>query len=232
MNSSLPTVSPSAAEGRSSSLPDLAGHELRNALNLMQLAAEVLQRVPELQAHPAARHAVGSLRTALQRQGRTIDAVTELWRADQGGLPLEPRDVDLPALSARVLDDCAEDARARGVSLRSTVVGTPQPLHTDPRRLHQLLEALAKDVVAQAPSGQVVTLSLQADELVLGTEGDDGTVPLPRVTLRLALAQALARALGLRLSFDPLRGHRLALQSLPAGTAASAATAAGRDAAG
>ncbi len=79
-------------------------HELKHPLNLIQLNAEILRRLPSLRNISAASKAVGTICDAVTSQARIIDDLLDVARIRTGKLKLKTQPVDLLALLQGIHD--------------------------------------------------------------------------------------------------------------------------------
>jgi len=157
-----------------------AGHELRGPLTLLRASVEVALRaaapapapapaaaLPEGAGRPDGRDRPDDEQRALLRDAldecdhmaRLVDDLLLLSRLDAGRLPLQPADVDVPALLADVGRRAGRLAAARGVTL--DVAAGPAggvSARCDPARLRQVLLILVDNALRHTPAGGRVSL--------------------------------------------------------------------------
>jgi signal transduction histidine kinase len=166
----------------------MLGHDLRNPLNTIATAAQLVQRratAPEI-GRPAAR-----IVTAAERMSRMIAQLLDLARVRAGGLQLAPRPLELAELLRGVLDElCTHHPGAR-VDLVATGA-----LHGewDGDRITQLLSSIVGNALVHGEPGAPVRIEL------------DGRDP-QRVAIRIANRGAIADDV-LPTLFEPYRGVR------------------------
>jgi signal transduction histidine kinase len=80
----------------------ILGHDLRNPLSAILVSAELLGH--RALAEPDAK-AVARIRSSSQRMTRMIHQLLDLTRTRSGGIPVQPRPVDLAELAHRVVDE-------------------------------------------------------------------------------------------------------------------------------
>ncbi|HEX3766520.1 MAG TPA: PAS domain-containing protein [Kofleriaceae bacterium] len=166
----------------------MLGHDLRNPLNTIATAAQLLQRRatgPEI-ARPADR-----IVSAADRMSRMIAQLLDLARIRVSGLALAPQPLDLAELFRGVLDELRELHPAGRVDLVTTGA-----LHGrwDGERITQLLSNVAGNALAHGVPGSPVRVEL------------DGRDP-ERVAIRVANLGAIPLDV-LPTLFDPFRGVR------------------------
>ncbi|WP_030676085.1 sensor histidine kinase [Streptomyces cellulosae] len=142
---------------RRAMVSDIA-HELRSPLTNIRGWLEVT-RDGVVAPDPALLAALHDEALVLQR---VIDDLRDLADADAGTLRLHPEPVRCQDLLDQVAAAHRVAADAGGVTLRTTVDGTPW-LEADPVRMRQALGNLVSNALRHTPSGGTVTLSARRD---------------------------------------------------------------------
>ncbi|MFI6936293.1 sensor histidine kinase [Streptomyces sp. NPDC050287] len=150
---------------RRAMVSDIA-HELRSPLTNIRGWLEVT-RDGVVAPDPALLAALHDEALVLQR---VIDDLRDLADADAGTLRLHPEPVRCQDLLDQVAAAHRVAADAGGVTLRTTVDGTPW-LEADPVRMRQALGNLVSNALRHTPAGGTVTLSARRDSDG-GGEGD------------------------------------------------------------
>lgn len=145
-------------------------HELKQPLNLIQLNALLLQRLPDgpRQSREIDRIARLILRT-VAGQARIIDDLLDLSRIQTGKLALELDDVEWGPIIERSIDIVSSDAAARNIRINVDLDCGAVPLRADPVRLEQIGWNLLTNAIKFTPGdGEVhVALQREAHEAVL-----------------------------------------------------------------
>lgn len=192
---------------------DLA-HELRTPLAEARLLAELARRQPG-----AAGGNLVQLEAALVDMAGIVDALLYLARIEAGSEQPQPAPLDLAALLVAQVERCRAPAAARGLDWQ--LRAEPCRVLADRRLLERLLAILCDNAVQHAPPGDRLLAHCAGDPPALWL---DNAAPqltaddLPRLDERffhraeggngahaglgLALARALAEALGLDLAFS------------------------------
>jgi two-component system OmpR family sensor kinase len=164
LNAMLARIEASFARERA--FVDDASHELRTPLSILRAELELALGSARDPSETEA-----ALRSALEevdRLSRLADDLLVLARADAGQLPIEPADVDLAELAARVV---------RRLGSRHPVVtvsGGPVRARVDPRRVEQVVTNLVDNARRHARERVVVTVGRDAGEAATITVADDG----------------------------------------------------------
>jgi two-component system CheB/CheR fusion protein len=137
-------------------------HELKNPLNLIQLNAELLSRLPEASSSAAIARAAETIRRTVQGQAQIIDDLLDLSRMNTGKLTLYREPVDWSATIKRIANAAGDDARAHGIAL-NTDVDEALWIWADPVRVDQVAWNLVSNALKFTPQGGRVTLRLKAD---------------------------------------------------------------------
>ena len=158
-----------------------ASHELKTPLTVLGGYVDVL-RTGDLDPETRAR-TLAALRREVDHLSRLSADLFLLTQLEAGGLPLEPRVVDLSEL----VEDIGEAARVIGPGLQVDVVRDGRlPATVDPDRLTQALMNLVDNAVRHTPPGGTVRLSTRrADgQAVVEVENTGRRIPpddLPHV---------------------------------------------------
>jgi two-component system, chemotaxis family, CheB/CheR fusion protein len=138
-------------------------HELKNPLNLIQITAEVLARLPDLRGSQQSQRAIKTIQRSVQSQARIIDDLLDLSRVHTGKLMLELAEVDLAAL-INTLTTMNDD---EGSSLPEiTVSETDRPLliQADPVRVEQIVGNLLSNAVKFTGAYGSIDVSLKEED--------------------------------------------------------------------
>jgi heavy metal sensor kinase len=142
-------------------------HELRTPLATMRSEIDVSLRVDELT--PAAREVLQSAREEVDRMSRMVADLLTLAAADDGVLGLEPRAVDLAALTATVVDELDALARARDVTIEHD--GPSVSVLADPDRLSHAVRNVVENAIEFSPEGGTVRITTAPGRLVVEDDG-------------------------------------------------------------
>ena len=151
---------------------------------LADLAHELRTPIATLAAHHEAmadgiltsEEAADVLAGQTTRLARLAEDLGEVSRAEEGRVPLAPRDLDVHALLAGVGEEWRERSAASGVTLRiQGPTAGEVGVRADPDRLAQVLDNLLANALRHTPRGGTVQLSArdEGDQLLL-VVADDG----------------------------------------------------------
>ncbi|MCW7539007.1 PAS domain S-box protein [Aquabacterium sp. A7-Y] len=135
-------------------------HELKNPLNLIQMNAELLTRLPGAREVPAVVQAAETIHRTVLSQAQIIDDLLDLSRLNTGKLTLRRTQVDFLAIVQRIAEAVAADALAKQLDIQLELPEQPLLLHADPVRLEQITWNLVSNAVKFTPSGGQVVLRL------------------------------------------------------------------------
>lgn len=140
----------------------VVSHELKHPLNLIQVSAELLARLPELQGVAMAQRASDNIRSAVRSQAQLIDDLLDLSRVRTGKLQLQLEAVGVEAVEA-IVEIAGTDARRKGVALH-WVCATPRlQLWCDRVRVEQIVWNLLNNAIRFTPAGGRVTVALSQE---------------------------------------------------------------------
>jgi heavy metal sensor kinase len=138
-----------------------ASHELRTPVSIIRTAAEVgLSRDRRDEAEY--RETLTIAREQARRLTRLVEDMLVLARADAGGYPIHPVDLDL----GEVVDDCRRAvtviAHERGIHVQQSPPGSEVPFRGDADLLRRLVTNLLQNAIQHTPPGGSVGVSLAA----------------------------------------------------------------------
>lgn len=139
-------------------------HELKHPLNLIQLNAEILRRLPSLRNISAASKAVGTICDAVTSQARIIDDLLDVARIRTGKLKLKTEPVDLLALLQGIHDVVSSEQHPCPVRLELPADNLPMMIEGDVTRLEQIIWNLLNNALKFSPAGNEIRLVLSHDE--------------------------------------------------------------------
>lgn len=139
-------------------------HELKHPLNLIQLNAEILRRLPSLKNISAASKAVGTICEAVTSQARIIDDLLDVARIRTGKLKLKTEAVDLRTILQGIHDVVLSEQHPCTVRLELPADGLPLMIEGDVTRLEQIIWNLLNNALKFSPAGSDIRLVLSHDE--------------------------------------------------------------------
>lgn len=129
-------------------------HELRTPLNGLLGYAQLLERDPRLVAEQL--ESIGAMRRCGEHLLTLINELLDLARIESSRAVLEPCDFDLTELLSGVTEMMCLRARAAGIEFISEQAAElPAVIHTDPRRLRQVLLNLLGNAIKFTSAGHV-----------------------------------------------------------------------------
>ena len=137
----------------------MMSHELKNPLNLIQVSAELLARLPQLQGVALAKRASDNIRGAVRNQAQLINDLLDLSRVRTGKLQLQPETVGVEAIEA-IVDIAATDAKGKGVLLHWVCEAPDMQLWCDRVRTEQIAWNLLNNAIKFTPAGGSVAVTL------------------------------------------------------------------------
>ena len=177
------------AQARTELLANVS-HELRSPAHCIAGFAELLLQAPL--ASPQRRY-VELIADQCQSMLRQVEDLLSLSALEAGGVELAQAPVDLVALSDALIEGSAQEARARGLTLRAQVAIRECWLLGDALRIKQILRNLIDNALKFTDRGGVV-LSLSEDGqgrwlLLTVSDTGQGMAPDQIETLRLPFRQ-------------------------------------------
>jgi len=158
----------------------MLGHELRNPLNAIATAVEVLNRVDA--AAPAAIRAREIITKQTRQLANMMDRLLDVGRVIADEVKLLRQPVELAALAGRAIDAARPKAVARQhrleVSLSETWVDA------DVQRIEQIIEQLLDNAIKYTPPGGCIGVRLRADDGVARLTVSDSGVGIDPALMR------------------------------------------------
>ena len=140
---------------------DDASHELRTPLAILK--AELDLALSKSRTREELLAALNSAAEESDRVGRLAEDLLVLARADRGGLPVRPVQLDLGALLCDIADSFKTVASVRGISIEPRVAPNLQA-RLDPQRIRQAVCNLLDNALRHTPpEGQVEIGAERAD---------------------------------------------------------------------
>ncbi|WP_093396182.1 CheR family methyltransferase [Halopseudomonas xinjiangensis] len=131
-------------------------HELKHPLNLVQLNAELLARLPVTRSVPVVGKAVKTIGDAVRSQARIIDDLLDVSRIVTGKLNLHLAPVDLGKLLRDIREVVEADAKENPLILEISEDDEPLTLHADPLRVEQIAWNLINNALKFSDAGEEV----------------------------------------------------------------------------
>ncbi len=224
-------------------------HELRTPLNAVLGYAQLLESDPALPDH--IKHSVRVIRRSSDHLSGLVDGLLDISMIEAGRLQILKDEVVLPDFLAQIVDMVRLQARENGLEfVYSAPENLPERVHTDEKRLRQVLINLLSNAIRYTDTGQV-RMTVQYSGQVARFDIEDTGIgispadqarifaPFERVEdpvrpragsgLGLTITRLLTEAMGgeLTLSSTPGQGSRFTvrvlLAPLPAARRADAA---------
>lgn len=191
-------------------------HELRSPLNAILGYAQLMERDTSLS--PARRSNVSTMRRSGEHMAGLIEALLDIAKIEAGRIDIYRDAVRLPEFLQQLVQMFQLQAAARGIEFEFSSRGyTPDIVHTDERRLRQILINLLSNAVKFTQSGtvslrltwrsEVAEFAIQDTGIGIGAENierifepfvrlDTPVIPTPGVGLGLTITRLLTQIMG------------------------------------
>ncbi|CAI8902429.1 two-component system, chemotaxis family, CheB/CheR fusion protein [Pseudomonas sp. IT-P74] len=148
-------------------------HELKHPLNLIQLNAELLRRLPVTKNLSPAAKAVNTICEAVTSQARIIDDLLDVARVRTGKLKLQSVAVDLNNVLRDIYTVVLNDGHDIKVELQAPAEALM--IQADPTRLEQIIWNLVNNALKFTPAkGRVLLIASQAGNMARLDVKDNG----------------------------------------------------------
>ncbi|MFH3480477.1 hybrid sensor histidine kinase/response regulator [Xanthobacter variabilis] len=152
-------------------------HELRTPLNAILGYAQLLERDSSIPAHR--RDAIRVVRRSSEHLSGLIDGLLDISKIEAGRLHLYRDEVRIHELLDQIVDMFRLQAQARGIEFRhARSPRLPQVVHTDEKRLRQILINLLSNAIKFTARGHV-TFSVAYRNQVAEFEITDSGIGIP-----------------------------------------------------
>ncbi len=138
-------------------------HELKNPLNLISLAAQLLAAHPQTQSSESLQRIAGTIRTSVKSQMQLIDDLLDLSRIQTGKLSLNLEPVLCDELVAHIMAAVRPEAEGRNVAMHLQVEPGDYRMKADPVRIEQIVWNLVGNAIKFTPAGGTVRVRLVSE---------------------------------------------------------------------
>jgi two-component system CheB/CheR fusion protein len=138
-------------------------HELKQPLNLIQVNAELLTRLPEARPIAPVMRIGQTIQRAVSAQSKIVNDLLDLSRIQTGKLSLVYEDVDLLELTRMLGQAQANHLESKDIAFTMTLGATPIVCRCDRVRVEQIVWNLLGNAAKFTPSGGRISLDLQED---------------------------------------------------------------------
>lgn len=139
-------------------------HELKHPLNLINVKAEMLPRLPEARGVASIRQAADAIRRSVKNQALIIDDLLDLSRIRTGKLSLEITEVDITHVLSVIHDACEADVQERGITFTINGAHAPTFIRVDPVRCDQIIWNMISNALKFTQRGGSIDVSVSIDE--------------------------------------------------------------------
>jgi two-component system, chemotaxis family, CheB/CheR fusion protein len=150
-------------------------HELKQPLNLIQLTAEMLTRLPDTAKLPHVARSAATIQRSVENQVKIIDDLMDLSRLHTGKLSLHRGQVDLGACVAAMIEVVKPDALQKRIAIVFEPGSGKLIVHGDKVRIEQIIWNLLNNACKFTPvDGRVRVELRQAGESACLEVADTG----------------------------------------------------------
>ncbi|MGI4846743.1 MAG: CheR family methyltransferase, partial [Janthinobacterium lividum] len=139
-------------------------HELKQPLNLIQLTAETLSRLPETAGLPAIARGTATIKRMVDGQAKIIDDLMDLSRLHTGKLSLVRTHVNFTETVAHVVNLMTADAAQKNVQLSLEPPPAAFIIQGDGVRIEQIVWNLLSNAIKFTPAGGTVEVRLWVEK--------------------------------------------------------------------
>ncbi|MDR5798501.1 CheR family methyltransferase [Caballeronia sp. LZ001] len=204
-------------------------HELKQPLNLIQVNAELLIRLPETRHSAAVQRLGGTIMRAVSTQETIVNDLLDFSRVQTGKLRLHRQPIDVVEIVRRLSEAMAPDVARKDITLQLQAPDTVV-CDCDAVRFEQIIWNLLGNAVKFTPAGGSIRVSVSVDERHATLEVSDtgiGISPdfLPKVFELFSQGEAaepisprrIGLGIGLALVRELVRAHGGSIEASSAG---------------
>jgi signal transduction histidine kinase/CheY-like chemotaxis protein/purine-cytosine permease-like protein len=148
-------------------------HELRTPLNSILGYAQILQMDSAIP--PARRDAINVIRRSGEHLLGLIDGLLDIARIEAGKMRLESDELSLPEFLEQIVNMFTQQAASKNLAFHFNAMGRmPGTVHTDQKRLRQILINLLGNAIKFTDSGSITMRVQYAREIALFNIEDTG----------------------------------------------------------
>ncbi|TLX61532.1 chemotaxis protein [Stutzerimonas nosocomialis] len=151
----------------------MISHELKHPLNLVQLNAELLSRLPVISRSTMMSKSCQAILQAVRSQALIIDDLLELSRAHTGKLKLTLTPVDLDQVIGEIINGVHNELLESKLELDYEPCAEPFILEADHTRVEQIIWNLISNALKFTPRGGQIGLKLQREENMVRVDVTD-----------------------------------------------------------
>ena len=175
------TVKLNAARRSQDELFDVLAGELQRPLNLIQVNADMLMRLPETRNIAVVGKVAESVTKAVASQAHIIEGLRDLSLARSGKLTLQMRSVSLRDLAKNIVTSRKDQAATKSLALDFHSDGDPLTAVCDPARIEQVIRILVSNAIKFTDHGGVAVRVARDGEFACLAVTDTGTGIAPEV---------------------------------------------------
>ena len=171
----------------------ILGHELRNPLGAILLAAQMKDEDGKLDGDHAA---------MIERQSkhltRLVNDLLDLSRVVSGKIVLKQQTLDLANVVRQALETLQNSAAKQNVALEVRFADGPLPVYVDPVRADQIVSNVLSNAIKYTPDGGhvIVTLAREGDEATVRVKDDGVGIDPKRIHTIFELFAQAENAIG------------------------------------
>ena len=147
-----------AATGARDEMLGVVAHDLRNPLNTIIMATDLMMELPPKADLSTGRRSMEMIRRAADRMNRLIQDLLDVKRIESGGLTVEPRPQSVTVVVCEAVEMLRPLANGSSLTLRAEVPANLPQAQLDPPRIHQVLSNLVGNSIKFTPSGGTITV--------------------------------------------------------------------------
>jgi PAS domain S-box-containing protein len=140
----------------------IVAHDLRNPLNTIMMASDIMMELPATAPISEGRRTIEMVRRAADRMNRLIQDLLDVKRIESGRLVVEPRPQSVASVVTEAMEMLRPLATGNSLTLCAEVPADLPQAQIDSPRIHQVLSNLVGNSIKFTPAGGTITLRAEA----------------------------------------------------------------------
>lgn len=141
----------------------IVAHDLKNPLTLIQLRADLLEKVNKNLTQDALISSAKNIASIVQHMNKIITNLLDIHALETGKMPVNNVETDIVPVLLKVVVDNRRSAEAKSIFIETDIPNDMIWVNVDALALYQVLENLVSNAIKFSPRGLTVTISCKVE---------------------------------------------------------------------
>lgn len=141
----------------------IVAHDLKNPLTLIQLRADLLEKVNKNLTQDALISSAKNIASIVQHMNKIITNLLDIHALETGKMPVNNVETDIVPVLLKVVVDNRRSAEAKSIVIETDIPNDMIWVNVDALALYQVLENLVSNAIKFSPRGLTVTISCKVE---------------------------------------------------------------------